>query len=127
MILRGIVNTDCEARLRLRLRGFNGASADVEALIDTGYSGALSLPLQVASQLGLIPRRGGVIFLADGTSVNYVSFGVDVEWYSNYRPIVASSFGDDIVIGMGLLSGHALMIEATVGGAVTIVPLMNAS
>ena len=78
MILRGIVNTDCEARLRLRLRGFNGASADVEALIDTGYSGALSLPLQVASQLGLIPRRGGVIFLADGTSVNYVSFGVDV-------------------------------------------------
>jgi clan AA aspartic protease len=126
MILRGIVNTDCEARLRLRLRGFNGVSVDADALVDTGYSGALSLPIQIASQLGLIPRRGGVVFLADGTSVKYVSFGVDVEWLGTYRPVVAAAFGDDVVIGMGLLSGHALMIEATVGGAVTIVPLMNA-
>ena len=31
-----------------------------------------------------------------------------------------------ILRGMGLLSGHALMIEAIAGGTVTIVPLMTA-
>ena len=126
MILRGSVNSSVEARVRLRLRGPSGVSDDVDALVDTGYSGALSLPMLLAKQLGLIQGRGGVIFLADGSSSTYVSFDVELEWLGKFRPVVASAIGDDVVIGMVLLSGHALMIEATVGGAVTIVPLMTA-
>ena len=67
-----------------------------------------------------------MITLADGSSTTYVTFGVEVEWLGVYRRVAAAAFSDDAVIGMGLLSGHALMIEATVGGAVTVVPLMNA-
>ena len=126
MIQRGAVNASMEARLTLRLRGPSGNVLDVDALIDTGFSGQLSLPLDVASGLGLNHGRAGQIILADGSSVPYLSFGIEVEWSGSVHQVRTAAFGDDVVIGMGLLSGHALMIEATVGGAVTIVLLMSA-
>ena len=126
MILRGNVNSDLEPRLNLRLRGQDGLVYVVDALVDTGYSGEISLPVSVAKQLGSVQGLGGRIVLADGTSITYDSYNVDFEWLGSHRRVTASAMGDDVVIGMNLLSGHALMIEATVGGAVTIVPLMNA-
>ena len=126
MILRGIVNSDLEPRLNLRLRGQDGLVSVVDALVDTGYSGEISLPISVAKRLGSVRGLGGRIVLADGTSIAYDSYNVDFEWLGSRRRVAASAMGDDVVIGMGLLSEHALMIEATVGGAVTIVPLMNA-
>lgn len=126
MILRGLVNSDLEPRLNFRLRGQDGLVSVVDALVDTGYSGEISLPISVAKRLGSIRGLGGRIVLADGTSIPYDSYNVDFEWLGRDRRVAASAMGDDVVIGMGLLSGHALMIEATVGGAVSIVPLMNA-
>ncbi len=126
MILRGIVNSDLEPRLNLRLRGQEGLLYVVDALVDTGYSGEISLLISVAERLGSVRGLGGRIVLADGTSITYDSYNVDFEWLGSYRRVTASAMGDDVVIGMGLLYRHALMIEATVGGAVTIVPLMYA-
>ena len=98
----------------------------VDALVDTGYSGELSLPVSIAMRLGSVRGLGGRIVLADGTSIPYDSYNVDFEWSGSYRRLAASAMGDDAVIGMGLLSGHALMVEAIAGGPLTIVPLMNA-
>jgi predicted aspartyl protease len=43
-MMTGIVNVDLEAVLRLSVRDAAGHSHDVEAVIDTGFNGFLTLP-----------------------------------------------------------------------------------
>ena len=43
----GLVNADREVTLRLRIFGTSGQSEEVEAVIDTGFTGHLTLPARV--------------------------------------------------------------------------------
>jgi predicted aspartyl protease len=51
-MITGVVKAD-EGRIRLKLIGFRGRKQDVEAVIDTGYTGSLTLPPLVVAALGL--------------------------------------------------------------------------
>jgi hypothetical protein len=44
-VIHGVVNADLEATIRLHVTGPNGQRQEVTATSDTGYNGALSLPL----------------------------------------------------------------------------------
>ena len=68
MTVRGTVNARLEAIVRLRIRGPGEAGTEVDAVIDTGYTGTLTLPTPVADALGLERGVGGQAVLADGTS-----------------------------------------------------------
>ncbi len=48
-----------EARIRLRVIGLRGREREIEAVIDTGYTAALTLPREVITTLAL-PWRGSV-------------------------------------------------------------------
>lgn len=123
MTARGEVNARREAVLRLRVRGPDGAETEVEAVIDTGYTGSLTLPAAVAAALGLERGSGGQAVLADGSSRRFDTFAAEVEWGGGWRGVVASALGDEALVGMRLLEGHQLRLEAVPGGAVEITPL----
>lgn len=55
-MITGVVNVDCEATIRLVVRGPNGQQCEVEAVIDTGFSGFLTLPTTIITSLGLAWR-----------------------------------------------------------------------
>jgi predicted aspartyl protease len=60
-MMTGIVNVDLEAVLRLSVRDAAGHSHDVEAVIDTGFNGFLTLPPALVAALqgkGDIRKRG---------------------------------------------------------------------
>jgi clan AA aspartic protease len=116
----GTVNAQLEAVLRLRVRGPGGAEDVVEAVIDTGYTGSLTLPTSVAASLGLAQVSSGRAVLADGSSRRFDSFAVELDWGGTWRGVVASALGDEVLVGMGLLAGHQLRLEALPGGAVEI-------
>lgn len=102
MTLSGSVNARREPVARLRVRGPSGAECDVDAVVDTGYSGALALPAVLCMTLGL-PRRAGVTtILADGSSRRVDSYAAEVGWAGGWRPVAASAVGDEVLIGMGL-------------------------
>jgi predicted aspartyl protease len=66
----GYIDQRGHPRLTIRVEGTNpSASADVEAMIDTGFTGFLMLPLAVALPLGLALYGTGDYTLADGTPV----------------------------------------------------------
>jgi predicted aspartyl protease len=56
-MITGAVKAD-EARIRLTVRGHRGREQEVEAVIDTGYTGALTLPLALITLLGLRWHNG---------------------------------------------------------------------
>ncbi len=109
--------------MRLRLRGPGGAEAEVNAVVDTGYTGSLTLPDAVAIALGLMRRSGGQAVLADGSSRRFNTYAAEVEWSDSWRGVVASALGDEALVGMGLLAGHDLRVEVVAGGRVTVEPL----
>ena len=52
-MIEGAVNAAYEAIVHLRLQGPEGRTRYIEAVIDTGYSGFLTLPAALVAELGL--------------------------------------------------------------------------
>ena len=63
----GIVNVDRAATPSLTIRGANGQDEVIEAVIDTGFSGFLTLPLSLISSLALPWRGREQAVLGDGS------------------------------------------------------------
>ncbi len=107
-------------RIPLTVRGPAGQEREVEAVIDTGFDGTLSLPLADIIALGLPWRRRGRALLADGTESVFDIYEATVVW-DGMPPRVAIDAADiDPLVGMLLLNGYELTIQAVVGGQVYI-------
>jgi predicted aspartyl protease len=65
-MITGFVTADLEASIRVLVRGPAGQRQRIEAVIDTGLNGWLTLPPALISSLGLPWRRRGPALLADG-------------------------------------------------------------
>ena len=95
----------------------------VEALLDTGFDGALSLPSDYVETLQLPLMTERVVTLGDGSSVNvkvHVGFvRIASQWY---RCAVLAT-GDIPTVGMHLMQGLKVCFEATEDGEIEIVPL----
>ncbi len=117
---RGAVNAQLEAEVRVRLRGPAGNEIEVTAVIDTGYTGSLTLPAGTASALGLVRQAGGRAVLADGSVRRFDTFAAEVMWGGAWIGVVVSAVGDEVLLGMSLLAGCGLWVEAVPGGAVEI-------
>ena len=122
-MIRGVVNARHEAVARLRVRGPGGAELDFEALIDTGFTGSLTLPSAAVTALGLVRQSGGSVALGDGSVRHFDVYAAEVEWDGNWRPVLVSAIGDEILVGMRLLAGHGLRVAVVPGGPVEISPI----
>jgi predicted aspartyl protease len=49
----GVVNSNCEAIIKVAVGGVDSPKMAVDAVIDTGFTGFLSLPLSVITELDL--------------------------------------------------------------------------
>ena len=113
-----------DAVVRLTVRGFNGQEIQIEAVVDTGFSGALSLRAGDVALLEL--PESGVIesYLADGTVRLSKSFTAIIEWDFGVERLTSIDGVDpEPLLGMGLLRGHNLSVDAEDGGAVRITKL----
>ena len=58
-MITGVVTNDRQAVIHLTVRGPAGQEQEIEAIIDTGFDGWLSLPSSLVAGLGLVWRRRG--------------------------------------------------------------------
>ncbi|MDE2736209.1 MAG: hypothetical protein OXI72_17565 [Gemmatimonadota bacterium] len=58
-MITGIVSADYEAVIRLKVQGPIGQEREVDAVVDTGFNGFLTLPPRLITPLGLTRRRRG--------------------------------------------------------------------
>jgi clan AA aspartic protease len=105
------------------VRGPTGQEQEIEAVIDTGFDGALSLPLADITALGLPWRRRGRALLADGTESVFDIYEATIVWHGIPRRVAVDAADIDPLVGMRLLNGYELTIQAVVGGQVRITAL----
>jgi clan AA aspartic protease len=122
-MIRGAVNAQLEAVIRLRVRGPVGAEVDLDAVIDTGFTASLTIPPTVAVALGLVRQSGGSAMLADGSVRPFDIYAAEVEWGGTWRPVLMWTVGEEVLAGMRLIAGHQLRVDAVPGGMVEVIPI----
>ena len=119
-MIEGFVNANHEAILPLSLRGPGGQTLEVNAVIDTGYSGALTLPAALVAELELPYVFSSKATLADDTEVGFRVHRVTAFWDSGPLQIEADAVGSTPLLGMSMLDRHNLNIDVEDGGRVVI-------
>ena len=97
-----------------------GTSLEVEAVIDTGFDGELALPARTIRRLEYPYAGSAGGTLADGSEVQFAFHEGRVLWHGAVRPIAVIAAEGQPLIGMALLRGSRLSVEALPGGEVTV-------
>jgi clan AA aspartic protease len=119
-MITGTVNADRQAVVGLLVRGPNGQEQEIEAVIDTGFDGFLALPPTLAASLGLVRLSRGRAILANGSEEIFDIYRASVVWDGLPWNVEADAVGATPLVGMSLLYGYDLLIEAVDGGSVVI-------
>ena len=119
-MITGVVNPHREATIRLPVRSAGGQEQEIEVILDTGFSGSRTLPPSVITTLGLPFRSRGRAVLADGSETEFDIHAATIVWDAVPRNILVEAADTDPLVGMGLLYGHEIHIQAVDGGPVTI-------
>ena len=122
-MIEGKVNDANEEIIRLRLLPpTDNAPLEIDAVVDTGFSGEMTLSETLIQSLELswLCRENGR--LADGSVVAFDVYVANVMWGEHKRTVEVAS-ADETLVGMGLIKGHHLKLDAVTGGRVTIGPL----
>jgi clan AA aspartic protease len=122
-MITGVVRGGRQATVRLRIRGTGGQEQDVEAVIDTGFTGSLTIPPSLITGLGLLRAGWGRAILADGSRITFDLYEATVIWDGQPLRVSAHEAATDALIGMKLLRASELRIQVVDGGDVTISPL----
>ncbi len=122
MIL-GIVNRDREAIIQIALMGIENRLKSLSAVVDTGFTGDLMLPMTVVVELGFEYRGVQEALLGNGSSYDFEVYAGSIIWDGQVRSIEVNACDSGTLIGMSLLDGWKLEIEGKVGGDVRITAL----
>ena len=118
-MMYGSVNQNCEAILPVVVKNDTKTQL-VDAVIDTGFSGFLTLPSGVIAALDLTWKGRDVATLGDGTSCIFEVYIAAVIWDGQYRTLDINESETVPLVGMRLLRGYDLHIQTIEGGSVTI-------
>jgi clan AA aspartic protease len=119
-MIHGVVSRNREATISLVIVNENRQTKLITAVIDTGYTGFLSLPSEIITELNLSWSGIDRGTLGDGSEVTFEVYAAKVIWDGEYRDIPINEAETDPLIGMSLLYGYDLHIQAVAGGSVTI-------
>jgi clan AA aspartic protease len=122
-MISGVVNARLEVTIRFPALDSTGQQVDVEATVDTGFSGWLTLPQSLIVSLGLVWHSRRAITLIDGSRAQFDMYKTSVLWDSTLRNIDVCAVDSDPLVGMKMLEGYELRAEIKVGGNVTITAL----
>jgi clan AA aspartic protease len=109
-----------ELVVELELAGPGGSRHRLEAVVDTGFNGYLTLPEHLVSQLQLQfagHRRG---MLADGSVVLLKMFLASIAWHRTQREVLILQTGGGPLLGMSLLERCRVTFDAVEGGHLKI-------
>ncbi|MGK7876742.1 MAG: clan AA aspartic protease [Xenococcaceae cyanobacterium] len=118
-MMQGYVNENCEAVISVVVK--NGSKLkSINAVIDTGFTGFLSLPTAIIAELDLLWSYCDRGTLGDGSETLFDIYDAMVIWDGQYREIEINAAETDPLVGMSLLRGYRLKIDAIQGGLVNI-------
>jgi clan AA aspartic protease len=118
-MMQGYVNATYEAVISVVVRN-DGKLKSVNALIDTGFTGFLSLPSTIIAELSLSWSYRDRGTLGDGSETLFDVYDASVIWDGKFREIEINSADTEPLLGMMMLRGYRLQVDTVEGGLVTI-------
>jgi clan AA aspartic protease len=112
-----------EAIVQLAVIGDQQKKQGIRAVIDTGFTGSLTLPLAMIENLDLTWFTQQEGFLGDGSRRTFDVYRGTVIWDGKLRVIEINASDTAPLVGMGLLEGFELRVQAYEGGSVAILPI----
>jgi clan AA aspartic protease len=94
----------------------------IEFVIDTGFTGALSLPLASVAAMGLPYLEDTLANLANDVSVPLPVHTATIVWAGAERIVRVIAVGRRPLLGTALLDQNHLGIDFLEGGGVTVAP-----
>ena len=119
MIL-GQVNPHLEAVIPVTIRDITGQPLIQDAVIDTGFSGYLTLPLATITALQLPFLSSRVFSLGNNAQANFDIYKAVLFWDGQDRDIKVLESETHPLVGMSLLKGFRITIDTIGGGEVRI-------
>ena len=98
----------------------NGQFQTVEFVVDTGLDGFLALPVELIQRLGLERDDKLEITFANGQRELWNTWHCRIRWHDQPRDIIALESRGEVLLGMALLEGSQITIQARTDGAVVI-------
>jgi len=119
-MMQGIVNLRREATLTVVVGNSNRQLQAIETVIDTGFTGFLSLPSAIIATLNLPWTASDIVTLGDGSETLFDLYTGVVIWDGQYHDIYIAESETDPLLGMAMLYGYRLQVDAVEGGIVKI-------
>jgi predicted aspartyl protease len=119
-MISGVVNAFREAVIRIVVLDQLGEAHEFDAVVDTGFNGSLTLPMNKISDLNLTWRTRGSAIIANGTIDECdIYYGI-VMWDGHPQSILVEAADTAPLVGMRLMTGYRIVIDDVDGGQVTI-------
>ena len=94
-MIEGSVNAYYEAVVTLPIEGTPGQMREVDAVVDTGFNGYLTLPPMLVRELGLPVVGDAEAVLADGSEATFDVYGITVLWDGQLRYVETGAVGGE--------------------------------
>jgi clan AA aspartic protease len=119
-MIRGEVDPYDQAIIPLHVRRPDAQWEEMEVVVDTGFTGYLTLPSARIAAPQLLFQQRQTYTLGDGSDVEFDVYLATVLWEGHDRDIAVLEADGDILTGMRMLRGHRLLIDVIDGGDVLI-------
>ena len=125
-MIQGYVNENFEAIISIAVKNRNSLKS-FDVVIDTGFTGFLSLPTAAIIELGLQWSYRDRATLGDGSETVFDVYNAEILWNGQLQEIEIDAAETEPLLEMALLRGYRLQVETVEGGLVTIETLLNLS
>jgi clan AA aspartic protease len=112
-----------EAIVQLAVIGDQQKKQGIRAVIDTGFTGSLTLPSTLIADLDLVWFTQQEAFLGDGSRRTFDVYRGTVIWDGQLRVIEINASDTAPLVRMALLEEFKLRVQAYEGGSVAILPI----
>lgn len=126
-MMQGIVNRNYDVTIRIVVGNSESERQVIDAVIDTGFTGFLTLPISLLGSLNLQAYRREAGILGDGSTYIFDVYRGIVIWDGEVRQIDINASEAAPLVGMSLLHGYRVQLDAIEGGTVRIQSLGNIS
>ena len=122
-MIHGKVNSGLEPRISVAVHDASGGRQFIEATLDTGFNGYMTLPGNALLSLGLTKSGSTRIILGDGRVEKCSVSRAIVDWDGIPPDIEIEAADFKPLVGTRLMRGFHLHIQVEADGDVIIVPL----
>ena len=105
-------------KVPVELRGSKGTTIELEATLDTGFTGSLGVPQPIIDEMELEFVREQQVYLADGSQRIVQIYDGSVMWARSWYDTDVYSMGDHVLVGMRLMYGSNISFDAVPNGEI---------